>query len=154
MFILDTCAFFTQKHPDGEFFTAPGITNEIVNKQSKQYFENMLSTKLSVLKPKTISSEKVEMQAKETGDYDVLSKNDLEIIALGYELQGTIVTDDFAIQNVASALGLNFVSCSGKEITEQRVWKYKCTACNHRDKEKRSDCLVCGSKDIVRIKLR
>ena len=154
MFILDTCAFFTQKHPDGEFFTAPGITNEIINKQSKQYFENMLSTKLSILKPKITSSEKVEIQAKKTGDYDVLSKNDLDIIALGYEFQGTIVTDDFAIQNVASALGLHFVSCSGKEITEQRVWKYKCTACNHRNKEKRSDCLICGSEDIVRIKLK
>ena len=37
VFILDTCAFLTQKHPNGECITVPGIKAEIVNKQSKQY---------------------------------------------------------------------------------------------------------------------
>ena len=152
MFILDTCAFFTQKHPEGEFLTVPGIENEIVNKQSKQYFENMLSIKLKVSKASENSYKIIKKQAKETGDYDVLSKIDLDIIALGYESKGTIVTDDFAIQNVALALELNFVSCSDKIITEKRFWKYKCTACNHKEKEKRKDCPVCGNTEILRVK--
>ena len=49
MIVLDTCAFLTQKHPNGEFATVPGIKNEIVNKQSKQYFENMLATNLKII---------------------------------------------------------------------------------------------------------
>lgn len=152
MLILDTCAFFTQKHPEGEFLTVPGIKNEIINKQSKQYFENMLSTKLKIMKANEHSYKVVKEQAKETGDYDVLSQIDLDIIALGYESKGIIVTDDFAIQNVALALELEFVSCSNRTITEKRTWKYKCTACHHKEKEKRKDCPVCGNTEIRRVR--
>jgi len=152
VFILDTCAFFTQKHPDGEVVTVPNINNEIVNKQSRQYYENMLSTKLKIMKPKDTSYSVTKKQAKETGDYDVLSKTDLDIITLAYECKGTIVTDDFAIQNVALALGLEFLSCTGKKITEKRFWRYKCTSCNHKEKEKRKDCPICGNTEILRIK--
>ena len=152
MFILDTCAFFSQKHPDGKFLTVPGIENEIINKQSKQYFESMLSTKMKVSKASEDSYKIITEQAKETGDYDVLSKIDLDIIALGYETKGTIVTDDFAIQNVALVLELNFVSCSDKIITEKRFWRYKCAACNHKEKEKRKDCPICGNTEILRVK--
>ncbi len=152
MYILDTCAFFTQKHPEGEFLTVPGIKKEIINKQSRQYYENMLSRKLKIMKANEQSYNIVKEQAKETGDYGVLSNIDLDIIALGYESRGIIVTDDFAIQNVALSLEIDFVSCSNKAITEKRIWKYKCTACHHKEKEKRIDCPICGNTEIRRIK--
>ena len=154
MFILDTCAFLTQKHPTGEFVTAPGIKSEIVNRQSRQYFENMLATHLKVMKAQKDSYDVVNKEAKETGDYDVLSKVDMDILALGYECKGTIITDDFAIQNVALALEVKFLSCSGKVISEKRAWRYKCTACNHKEKVKLKNCSVCGNEEIRRIKLK
>ena len=154
MFILDTCAFLTQKHPTGEFVTVPGIKTEIVNRQSRQYFENMLATHLKVMKAQKNSYDVVNKEAKETGDYDVLSKVDIDILALGYECKGTIITDDFAIQNVALALEVRFLSCSGKVISEKRAWRYKCTACNHKEKVKLKNCSVCGSEEIRRIKLK
>ena len=154
MFILDTCAFLTQKHPTGEFATVPGIKNEIVNRQSRQYFENMLATHLKVMKAQKNSYDVVNKEAKETGDYDVLSKVDMDILALGYECKGTIITDDFAIQNVALALEVKFLSCSGKVISEKRAWRYKCTACNHKEKVKLKNCSVCGNEEIRRIKLK
>ena len=154
MFILDTCAFLTQKHPTGEFATVPGIKSEIVNRQSRQYFENMLATHLKVMKAQKDSYDVVNKEAKETGDYDVLSKVDMDILALGYECKGTIITDDFAIQNVALALEVKFLSCSGKVISEKRVWRYKCTACNHKEKMKLKNCSVCGNEEIRRIKLK
>ncbi len=154
MFILDTCAFLTQKHPTGEFVTVPGIKTEIVNRQSLQYFENMLATHLKVMKAQKNSYDVVNKEAKETGDYDVLSKVDVDILALGYECKGTIITDDFAIQNVALALEVKFLSCSGKVISEKRAWRYKCTACNHKEKVKLKNCSVCGNEEIRRIKLK
>ena len=154
MFILDTCAFLTQKHPTGEFVTVPGIKSEIVNRQSRQYFENMLATHLKVMKAQKNSYDVVNKEAKETGDYDVLSKVDIDILALGYECKGTIITDDFAIQNVALALEVKFLSCSGKVISEKRAWRYKCTACNHKEKVKLKNCSVCGNEEIRRIKLK
>ena len=66
MIVLDTCAFLTQKHPNGEFATVPGIKNEIVNKQSKQYFENMLASNLKIMKAEKSSYEIVQKHAKET----------------------------------------------------------------------------------------
>ena len=154
MFILDTCAFLTQKHPTGEFVTVPGIKTEIVNRQSRQYFENMLATHLKVMKAQKDSYDVINKEAKETGDYDVLSKVDMDILALGYECKGTIITDDFAIQNVALALEVRFLSCSGKVISEKRAWRYKCTACNHKEKVKLKNCSVCGNEEIRRIKLK
>lgn len=154
MFILDTCAFLTQKHPTGEFVTVPGIKTEIVNRQSRQYFENMLATHLKVMKAQKDSYDVINKEAKETGDYDVLSKVDMDILALGYECKGTIITDDFAIQNVALALEVKFLSCSGKVISEKRAWRYKCTACNHKEKVKLKNCSVCGNEEIRRIKLK
>ena len=154
MLILDTCAFLTQKHPTGEFATVPGIKSEIVNRQSRQYFENMLATHLKVMKAQKNSYDVVNKEAKETGDYDVLSKVDMDILALGYECKGTIITDDFAIQNVALALEVKFLSCSGKVISEKRAWRYKCTACNHKEKMKLKKCSVCGNEEIRRIKLK
>ena len=154
MFILDTCAFLTQKHPTGEFVTVPGIKTEIVNRQSLQYFENMLATHLKVMKAQKDSYDVINKEAKETGDYDVLSKVDIDILALGYECKGTIITDDFAIQNVALALEVKFLSCSGKVISEKRAWRYKCTACNHKEKVKLKNCSVCGNEEIRRIKLK
>lgn len=154
MFILDTCAFLTQKHPTGEFVTVPGIKSEIINRQSRQYFENMLATHLKVMKAQKNSYDVVNKEAKETGDYDVLSKVDMDILALGYECKGTIITDDFAIQNVALALEVKFLSCSGKVISEKRAWRYKCTACNHKEKVKLKNCSVCGNEEIRRIKLK
>ena len=112
----------------------------------------MLSTKLKIMKANEQAYKIVKEQAKATGDYGVLSKIDLDIIALGYESRGIIVTDDFAIQNVALALEVEFVSCSNKAITEKRIWKYKCTACHHKEKEKKTDCPVCGNTEIRRIK--
>ena len=154
MFILDTCAFLTQKHPTGEFATVPGIKSEIVNRQSRQYFENMLATHLKIMKAQKNSYDVVNKEAKETGDYDVLSKVDMDILALGYECKGTIITDDFAIQNVALALEVKFLSCSGKVISEKRAWRYKCTACNHKEKVKLKNCSVCGNEEIRRIKVK
>ena len=140
MIVLDTCAFLTQKHPNGDFVTVPGIKNEIDNKQSKQYFENMLATNLKIMKAEKYSYDVVEKKAKDTGDFDVLSRVDIDIIALGYQYKGTIITDDFAIQNIALALNIKFLSCSEKIISEKRIWRYSCTACGHNEEIKLKNC--------------
>ena len=106
------------------------------------------------LKANNKSYELVVEKSQNTGDYDVLSNVDLDIIALGYETKGTIISDDFAIQNVATELNINFLSCSGKTIAEKRLWKYKCTACKNVENIKRKDCLICGSTEIRRVKIK
>ena len=152
--ILDTCAFFTQMHPSGKIATVKNIEDEIINRQSKQYYSNLKSKGLKIIEPVTESLDFIKEKAKETGDLDVLSLTDIKILALGYELQGTIISDDFAIQNVSLYNGLKVISCSGKKIKEIRIWKYRCSACKLVINEKSETCSICGSSDIFRIKAK
>ena len=150
--ILDTCAFFTQMHPNGKIATVKNIEDEIINRQSKQYYSNLKSKGLKIIEPVTESLDFIKEKAKETGDLDVLSLTDIKILALSYELQGTIISDDFAIQNVSLYNGLEVISCSGKKIKEIRMWKYRCSACKLVTDKKSETCNICGSNDIFRIK--
>ena len=114
----------------------------------------MLATNLKIMKAEKYSYDVVEKKAKDTGDFDVLSRVDIDIIALGYQYKGTIITDDFAIQNIALALNIKFLSCSGKIISEKRIWRYRCTACGHNEEIKLKNCSVCGNEEIRRVKLK
>ena len=152
--ILDSCAFFSQIHPNGNIATVSDIESELINRQSKQYYSNLKHKGLKIIDPPSKSEKYIKEKAQKTGDLDVLSEIDLKILALGYELRGIIISDDFAIQNVALALEVKFLSCSGKVISEKRAWRYKCTACNHKEKVKLKNCSVCGNEKIRRIKLK
>ena len=154
MYILDTCAFLTQNHPDGEIATISEIESELNNRQSKQYFTNMREIGLKIREPNVDSIENIRKKSVETGDLGVLSSIDLKILALAYEMRGTIVSDDFAIQNVAFYTGIEFTSCSGNEIKELRKWKYRCSACKSEVLEKMDSCSVCGSEKIFRFKVK
>ena len=152
--ILDTCAFLSQTHPDGKIATVNGIEDEIENRQSKQYYSNLKNSGLKIVEPLTDSIRHVEKIAQKTGDLDVLSNIDLKILALGYEFEGNIISDDFSIQNVALYMELEIISCSGSKIKELRLWEYKCSACKQVSNNKKESCEVCGSKDIFRIKAK
>ena len=154
MYILDTCAFLTQNHPKGEIATIFEIESELNNRQSKQYFTNLREIGLKIREPKTDSIENIRKNSEETGDLGVLSNIDLKILALAYEMHGIIVSDDFAIQNVALHMGLEFTSCSGNEIKELRKWKYRCSACRSEALQKMDSCSVCGSDKIFRFKVK
>lgn len=154
MYVLDTCAFLSQKHPDGRLITIPQIELEIQNKQSLQYFSNVKEIGLEIREPSKENLEVIKSNAKKTGDLDVLSDTDQKILAIAYETESTIVSDDFAIQNVALYMNIEYISCSGKTIKELRKWKYKCSACNFVSIKKNPECTTCGSKDIFRIKVK
>ena len=109
---------------------------------------------LKIREPKVNSIENIRKNSEETGDLGVLSNIDLKILALAYEMHGTIVSDDFAIQNVALHMGVEFTSCSGNEIKELRKWKYRCSACRAEALEKMDSCSVCGSEKIFRFKVK
>ena len=68
--ILDTCAFFSQMHPTGKLATVANIDEEIINRQSKQYYTSLKSKGLKIIEPNEKSLEIVSKKATETGDYD------------------------------------------------------------------------------------
>ena len=82
--------------------------------------------------------------AKETGDFPQLSKQDVSIIALGIETKGQIITDDFAISNVAKNIGLNIAPIMTKGIKDVGKWIHYCPGCKTSFKSGR-ECLNCGT---------
>lgn len=69
-----------------EFYTTPGVHSELKDEQARNQLI-LWNDNLKIRHPKLESIRKVESFAKLTGDYSVLSVNDIHIIALAYELE-------------------------------------------------------------------
>ena len=104
MFVLDSVAFLTRRHPQGELLTVSGVEPELVNRRSREYHEQMVAAGMQVAMASETTRQQVETTAQETGDAGVLSLVDAELLALALERNATLITDDFAMQNVAAAL--------------------------------------------------
>lgn len=68
------------------FFTTPGVYGELQDEHTRNQLL-LWAEDLVVRQPKQASVDKVSSFAKLTGDFSVLSLNDIHIIALAYELE-------------------------------------------------------------------
>ena len=101
---------------------------------------------VKVSDPRPDSVKKARAAAGETGDLLSLSAADLDVLALALERKGVIVSDDYAIQNVARRLGLQFSVAAQDGIKKEIVWEKKCPGCGRTQPQERRVCNVCGSK--------
>ena len=100
----------------------------------------------------------IKRKAEHTRDSEELSKADLEILAkaLEYRDRGVLITDDYAIQNVALQLGIKVKPVAQNKIKDIIIWQKKCTGCK-KTFDKGDVCTICGSslkkrKRIIREK--
>ncbi|MEM2247671.1 MAG: hypothetical protein QXM51_06100, partial [Thermoproteota archaeon] len=111
-YVLDTTAIIQGVDPNSlkcESFTIRELLDEIgeIGKRWMRIKTAMMLGKLTIRDPSNRSREKVEQAAKEYGVYNKLSKPDIKILALGYELCNEenydieIISDDYDIQNTA-----------------------------------------------------
>ena len=135
--ILDAGAFIENLYTEG-------ITSESVAEETK------VPPTVEILSPKTKFIKKIRLAAKETGDLDVLSKADLDILALGLEMKGTIVSNDFSVQNVAEHLKMPWEG-AGKSITKKINWIWYCPGCKKLQNTK-GECEFCGTETKRRPK--
>ena len=63
---------------------------------------------VEIINPKKRFVKKVMNEAKKIGYLERLSKADIDVLALALERKGVILTNDFAIQNVARRLKIKF----------------------------------------------
>jgi len=148
--ILDTSVFFSECPVAGELFTTPSVCDELRDIRSKGKFEKLCAEGLRVMSPGPESTEKVMAAAKKTRDSGVISDTDCELLALALETGAVLYTDDFAIQNVASILGVQIHPILQRKA--KRIhWKYRCTGCG-RYFDHDGECLICGS--VIKRKLK
>ncbi|KAF2685379.1 hypothetical protein K458DRAFT_301298 [Lentithecium fluviatile CBS 122367] len=67
-------------------YTTPAIISEIRDEATRSRVENTLKPFLNIRSPSPASYEAVAAFAKKTGDFTLLSRQDLSILALAYEL--------------------------------------------------------------------
>lgn len=93
--------------------------------------------------------ERVERAAANSGDLETLSDTDVHLLAATLELSGTVVTDDYAIQNVADKLDLGVEVIAREGIDETRDWRFQCQGCGQEFDDHAERCPICGS-DLAR----
>lgn len=149
--VLDAAAFYTGisfLSSDEKLYTTEEVLREVRHiKSSHSALETVMEAgKLKVREPSIAQLEKVRVAATGTGDFATLSSADFSIVALALELDTPLVTDDFAVANVASMLGVSVIPATpGKKIKETRKWISYCSACAKTFGGQKKECPLCGN---------
>ncbi len=145
-YVLDTSALLSGKTFEGDLFISPGVLRELRRQGMTPQLDNFIVAKVRTLSPGKASLEKIQVKADETGDTKRLSPVDVELLALAIELEATIVTDDYSIENIAKALSIPYMAVMMPPIKEEVHWKYRCKGCLRYWPEWHKACPVCGAR--------
>ena len=144
MHVLDSSAFINEYHTDRDTASIPLVREELED-ESAFRFDAMEGSGMHIHIPAEGTVEKVRRAAGETGDRAELSDTDIRLLAAAFELDGVLVTDDYAMQNVADKLAVTVDVIAQDGITEQRNWTFQCAGCGREFDENRNRCPICGS---------
>ncbi len=156
--VLDTSALLAGFDPfsvNEDQFTTPAVEDEIrANSMSWVRFKAAVENgKVKIKMPSEEHWNKVKASAKKVGDAFFLSETDLQLLALASEAEAEgyipqIVTDDYSIQNVATQIGIGFISLATFGIKRLLEWIRYCPACHRKypaDYQYKT-CEVCGTE--------
>jgi UPF0271 protein len=144
MHVLDSSAFIHEYHTAEEMASIPAVEEELEDESAYRY-DAMEGAGMHIHIPADNTVETIERAATETGDAAELSATDVRLIAAAFELDGTLVTDDYAMQNVAEHLGVVVEVIAREGISEQREWRFQCQGCGREFDDHRDRCPICGS---------
>lgn len=146
--ILDASAFYAGVpfRSESDCYTTSLVYEEIKHiKKNHDALGTLLETnRLKIMDPDKESINSAIISAKETGDFQQLSKQDISVIALCINLNGLIITDDFAITNVAKNIGLKSSSIMTDGIQDVGRWIHYCPGCRTNHTYGR-ECPNCGT---------
>jgi len=157
-YVLDSTAIIQGVDPNllkCESFTVKELLEEIgrISNRWMRIRTAMMLGKLTIREPSNKWREKVEQAIKDYGVYNKLSKPDIKILALGYELYNEedydieIISDDYDIQNTAALLNLKYTSVGVMKIRRTFTYIKYCSACRRKYiKYTGTICPVCGYK--------
>jgi UPF0271 protein len=144
MYILDASAFINEYHTDERIATVPMVRAELEDESAYRY-DALEGSGMHVHIPDEATVERIQRAARETGDLAELSGTDVGLLAASFELDGRLVTDDYAMQNVADKLDVAVEVIAREGITEQRDWLFQCAGCGREFDDDHDRCPVCGS---------
>ncbi len=129
--------------PEEESCCPPGVVAELTKYKDPRLA--LWGDMLRVSDCTEESLEKVREAASKTGDSGRLSPVDLTVLALALDTGGTVLSDDYSIQNTARIMGIPCRGVGQAGIKKVEKWNYQCTGCHKWFKEKQDECPICGS---------
>ena len=144
MYVLDSSAFINEYHTDEQIASIPLVREELED-ESAYRFDALEGSGMHMHIPEPEAVERVERAAGETGDLAELSRTDVRLVAAVFELDGHLVTDDYAMQNVSEKLNVAVEVIAQDGIAEQRDWRFQCQGCGREFDENHDRCPICGS---------
>ena len=148
-YVLDSSVFIYYLRISDTTYTVPEVIHELKSEKAKIVLNILLDEGLRIESPNLEAVEIVTEKSKSTGDYAKLSSTDIQLLAKALELNAILVTDDYAIQNVAAHLAIKTQGILQTQIRKVLTWKRRCTGCG-RFYEKETICPVCGCE--IRVK--
>ena len=150
-YVLDSTAFYAgiPYQGSGRYYTTYLVLEEV---KHHNVGSSLIHTRVQVTEPSAESVGRVRATASKTGDAGALSETDISLLALALDLKARgnvhLVSDDFAVRNVAEILSvpLSETSLKGGEW-KNITWKLFCKGCGKQySNPKLTECPVCGTK--------
>jgi UPF0271 protein len=157
IYVIDTSGFIAgTTFTDGRSITVPGVVDEIIDNNTRFRLDLLLDTGLKIETPLEVCLDIVKSAAVSTGDNSVLSKTDIDILAkalqLTRELNTVLITDDYAVQNVAASLMIQCQPATTSGIKKIIKWELRCTGCGTVVRSG-IECPICASS-IKRYRIK
>jgi endoribonuclease Nob1 len=153
--VLDTSAFIMGFNPSKaqDAYSVRAVEKELSEGTMPQLRFRMFSEKgdLIVRTPSPRGESLVEEASSRAGESGYLSDADREVLALAMDLklegkEPVVVSDDYAIQNLADHLQISHSSLANFGIVHRFDWIMYCPACFRRYKPPLKKCGVCGTE--------
>jgi len=153
VYVLDASALILGCIPPGKRLIPAAVASELRSEQQR----GIEAGEIAIASPSERQVIKARKTAKNTGDLPVLSPADIEVlaVALGEMENGRfplIVSDDYAVQNVASALGIKTTPVGQPGISRRLHWEWYCLSCGESTggAGEGRPCPRCGSVRVAR----
>jgi len=147
--VLDATAFYAGIPfvSNDSFMTTNMVYDEIQHIKTKQGALEILQQtgRLQIRDPTEDSINIIREAAERTGDSVTISEQDVSIIALALENKIELITDDFAVTNVAKQLKIRTSSLMTQGISTVGKWISYCSMCG-KEFSKENECPICGNK--------
>ena len=154
-FALDATAFYQGFHlrSNHTCITTGLVFEEICHIQSNlSIMDSLISNgRIMIFQPSDSRLRIVRSVVKHIGETR-LSNADISIVALAKEFNVTLVTDDFAVCNLARTLSIDLLNLGTKGIQDIRKWAKFCKSCGTGYPPTQTICSLCGNKLRVRYK--
>jgi UPF0271 protein len=151
-YVLDSTAFYAgiPYQGNGRYYTTYLVLEEV---KHHSVGSSLIHTRVQVTEPSPESTDLVKSTASRTGDITALSITDISLLALALDLTkrdggAYLVSDDFAVRNVAEVLAIRLSETSIKGGEWKNItWRLHCNGCGKEfTSPKLTECPICGTK--------